>query len=451
MRTVKCVIVGDEDVDKRELFLQYTALLNAEAETASAIEEDGSNNDVSRMGISSEGKEQQEVLVDGDKDVEGEDGSNKSHPHFQVIHLSSEKESISSVESLQDSIDHWSGVVTVLGKHYLLDLRDAHCENAYDNIRPDMYSDTDVFLVCFSVVRSISWENALNKWIPEIQKHCPVIPFILVGTQTEWRELWDERDASKKPVSPVTGAGYAQQVGAVKYLEFSAGDYEVREVFNAAVLISVMDKVTLSTFHPDFDKEGSNLIHRAAKRNHVPSLETVVDFIDVNTKDKAFHTPIDVAIKENSLDAVRFLLESGCEFPNPPDPWRKRCEFWLSDEDEDSEHVVNSNITEFTRQVTFFLHHRIAPPTRKDPFHWSEWNGSGKLCERDRTHASGEVTDYFKFRRSMSVRLLADPVLLRVSNDNKLRFRLCGATRDPILSSECEKLVCCQMWRIASV
>lgn len=354
MRTVKCVIVGDEDVDKRELFLQYTALLNAEAETASAIEEDGSNNDVSRMGISSEGKEQQEVFVDGDKDVEGEDGSNNSHPHFQVIHLSSEKESISSVESLQDSIDHWSGVVTVLGKHYLLDLRDAHCENAYDNIRPDMYSDTDVFLVCFSVVRSISWENALNKWIPEIQKHCPVIPFILVGTQTEWRELWDERDASKKPVSPVTGAGYAQQVGAVKYLEFSAGDYEVREVFNAAVLISVMDKVTLSTFHPDFDKEGSNLIHRAAKRNHVPSLETVVDFIDVNTKDKAFHTPIDVAIKENSLDAVRFLLESGCEFPNPPDPWRKRCEFWLSDEDEDSEHVVNSNITEFTRQVTFF-------------------------------------------------------------------------------------------------
>lgn len=58
MRIVKCVIVGDEDVDKRELFLQYIVLLNVEVEIVSVIEEDGFNNDVSRMGIFLEGKEQ---------------------------------------------------------------------------------------------------------------------------------------------------------------------------------------------------------------------------------------------------------------------------------------------------------------------------------------------------------------------------------------------------------
>ena len=360
MRTVKCVLVGDEDVDKKELFLKYIALLNAEVETATVTEEDGASSEIDRMANHSEGGAPPEVFVNGDvpcdenKDVEGEDVLNKSHPHFKVIHCNSEKGSISSVESHQDSTDQWSGVVTVGGKHYLLDLRDAHCEEAFDNIRPDMYADTAVFLVCFSVVRSISWENALNKWIPEIQQHCPVTPFILVGTQTEWRELLDERDVSKKPVFPVTGTGYAQQVGAVKYLEFATGDNEVREIFDAAVLVSVMDRMQLSTFHPDFEREGSTLLHRAAKFNHVPSLEGLVDFIDVNVKDKELQTALDIAIKENNSNAIRFLLESGCELPNPPDPWKKRCEFWLSDEGEDSEHVANSNITEFTRQVMFF-------------------------------------------------------------------------------------------------
>lgn len=34
MRTVKCVLVGDENVDKRELFIKYVALMNAEVESA---------------------------------------------------------------------------------------------------------------------------------------------------------------------------------------------------------------------------------------------------------------------------------------------------------------------------------------------------------------------------------------------------------------------------------
>ncbi|KAL9970973.1 hypothetical protein ACROYT_G023444 [Oculina patagonica] len=139
-----------------------------------------------------------ELLRDESEEEAEGDVSPSNHPNFRVIHhRDSEKGSMSSVDSHQDSLHQWSGAVTVGGKHYFLDLRDAHCQEAFDNIRPEVYTDTDVFLVCFSVVRSPSWENALNKWIPEIQHHRPVTPFILVGTQTEWRELWDERTRRK--------------------------------------------------------------------------------------------------------------------------------------------------------------------------------------------------------------------------------------------------------------
>ena len=353
MRTVKCVLVGDENVDKRELFIKYVALMNAEVE--SATEEIVSGTDRRTLH-----GEVNEAFENGDvDDDQNEEGSTMRvehihvHPNFRVIHHDPEKGSVSSIDSHQDSIDQWSGTVTVNGKHFFLEVRDARCHEAYDNIRPDVYKDTDVFLVCFSVVRALSWENALNKWIPEIQEYCPITPFILVGTHTEWRELWDERDPSRKPVYAVTGTGYAQQVGAVRYLECSTCQNEVRQIFDEAVLVSIMDRMELSTFCPDYEKERSTLLHRAAKLDHIPSLEALVDSIDITARDKDLNTALDVALRENNLKAARFLLECGCEMLTPPDPWKKVCEFWVSDS-EDSERVVNSDIADFTRQLTFF-------------------------------------------------------------------------------------------------
>lgn len=49
----------------------------------------------------------------------------------------------------------------------------------YDNLvlttsrlRPLSYPQTDVFLLCFSVVSPASFENIRTKWFPEIQHHC---------------------------------------------------------------------------------------------------------------------------------------------------------------------------------------------------------------------------------------------------------------------------------------
>lgn len=357
MRTVKCVLVGDENVDKRELFIKYVTTMNDGVEAATVEVEAGRDTHRTTLhGELNDAFENGHIIHhqnEGAITMKIEDFP--PHPNFRVIQNESEKGSVSSIDSQQDqdSIEQWSGTVTVAGKHFFLEVRDARCNDAYDNIRPEVYPDTDVFLVCFSVVRALSWENALNKWIPEIQEYCPITPFILVGTHTEWRELWDEKDLSKKPVYAVTGTGFAQQVGAAKYLECSTCDNEVKQIFDAAVLVSIMDRMELSTFCPEFERDGSTLLHRAAKLDHLTSLEALVDTIDLTVRDKELHTALDIGLQENNLKAVRFLLESGCEMPAPPDPWKKVCEFWVDDND-DSERVVNSDITDFTRQLTFF-------------------------------------------------------------------------------------------------
>ena len=40
---------------------------------------------------------------------------------------------------------------------------------------------TDVFLICFSVVSPSSYENVTTKWNPEVKHHCPDAPILLVG------------------------------------------------------------------------------------------------------------------------------------------------------------------------------------------------------------------------------------------------------------------------------
>jgi Ras-related C3 botulinum toxin substrate 1 len=76
----------------------------------------------------------------------------------------------------------------------------------YDRLRPLSYPQTDVFLICFSVVSPTSYENARTKvssrldsvgnrpdvtsrqWYPELSHHAPSTPVLLVGTKLDLRE-----------------------------------------------------------------------------------------------------------------------------------------------------------------------------------------------------------------------------------------------------------------------
>ena len=101
--------------------------------------------------------------------------------------------------------DNYAVTVMVNAEPYTLGLFDTAGQEDYDRLRPLSYPQTDVFLVCFSVVAPASFENVKEKWVPEIKHHCPKTPFLLVGTQVDRRddqEVIEKARPRNAPASP---------------------------------------------------------------------------------------------------------------------------------------------------------------------------------------------------------------------------------------------------------
>src|SRR5271154_4966877 len=128
-------------------------------------------------------------------------------------------------EYIPTVFDNYSANVLVDGKPVNLGLWDTAGQEDYDRLRPLSYPQTDVFLVCFSVVSPPSFENVKEKWFPEIRHHCPNVPCI-VGTQMDLREdkaTLDKLAKNKqRPISTKEGEQLAQSLNAVAYIECSA-------------------------------------------------------------------------------------------------------------------------------------------------------------------------------------------------------------------------------------
>jgi len=117
--------------------------------------------------------------------------------------------------------------------HIELGLWDTAGQEEYDRLRPLSYANANVFLVCFSLVNPISYENVTTKWYPEVVHFCPDVPQILVGTKVDLRK---EEPTAADAISPEKGNELARKIKAVRYLECSAktGD-NLKDVFDAAV------------------------------------------------------------------------------------------------------------------------------------------------------------------------------------------------------------------------
>lgn len=135
---------------------------------------------------------------------------------------------------------------------YTLGLFDTAGQEDYDRLRPLSYPQTDVFLVCFSVVSPASFENVREKWFPEVHHHCPGVPCLIVGTQLDLRPAKEKRDdkdpvlrklreQKMKPIEREDGERMARELGAVKYVECSALTQErLKDVFDEVGQISVL-------------------------------------------------------------------------------------------------------------------------------------------------------------------------------------------------------------------
>ena len=76
-----------------------------------------------------------------------------------------------------------------------------------------------------------------EKWFPEVHHHCPGVPCLIVGTQTDLRDDPQVRDKLAKqkmqPVRKEDGEKMAKELGAVKYVECSAlTQFKLKDVFD---------------------------------------------------------------------------------------------------------------------------------------------------------------------------------------------------------------------------
>lgn len=149
-------------------------------------------------------------------------------------------------EYVPTAFDNFSAVVSVDGQPVKLQLCDTAGQDEFDKLRPLCYTSADVFLLCFSVVSPASFQNVPEKWVPEIRRHAPFAPLVLVGTQCDLREdvkvLIDLAKYRERPVDPADARDCAMEIGAVAYMECSSlTQKNLKEVFDTAILASLQN------------------------------------------------------------------------------------------------------------------------------------------------------------------------------------------------------------------
>ncbi|KAL6079950.1 Ras-like GTP-binding protein isoform 1 [Balamuthia mandrillaris] len=133
-----------------------------------------------------------------------------------------------------------------------LALWDTAGQSCYDRLRPLSYTETDIFLVLFSVVNRDTYNHVISKWIPEIIHFCPDVPIVLIGEEVHLRNdattIYNLTKAGQTPITRVEGQQLAETLRAqgvcVKgYLECSAkNNYNIKRVFSEAIKAVVVEK-----------------------------------------------------------------------------------------------------------------------------------------------------------------------------------------------------------------
>eukprot|EP01089_Gocevia_fonbrunei_P013055 TRINITY_DN3241_c2_g1_i1.p1 TRINITY_DN3241_c2_g1~~TRINITY_DN3241_c2_g1_i1.p1 ORF type:complete len:201 (-),score=45.24 TRINITY_DN3241_c2_g1_i1:57-659(-) len=143
--------------------------------------------------------------------------------------------------------DNYTASVMVDGSPYYLGLWDTAGQEEYDRLRPLSYPQTDVFLLCYSIVSPPSFENIRSKWSSEVKHHCPETPIILVATKADLRTAPEalERLAERKlaPVTLEQGRALAKEIEATKFIECSAVTQQgVKNIFDEAIRAVISPK-----------------------------------------------------------------------------------------------------------------------------------------------------------------------------------------------------------------
>eukprot|EP01084_Bolivina_argentea_P291297 500628_1 len=157
-------------------------------------------------------------------------------------------------EYIPTVFDNYSANMMVDNKPIQLGLWDPHGSCGYDRLRPLSYPQTNIFLLCYSIISKSSMQNIISKWIPEIHHHVPHAPYIIVGTKIDLRNDATIKRKVGKIMTEDDGHLLAVENGAECYMECSAltGD-NVDDVFIEGIRsVLVQHKLNLETI-PQFE------------------------------------------------------------------------------------------------------------------------------------------------------------------------------------------------------
>lgn len=130
------------------------------------------------------------------------------------------------------------------GKSVELALWDTAGQEDFDRLRPLSYPDTNVILIIFGINNPDSFQNVVEKWVPEVRHFCPKVPYVLVGTKKDLRNdpatIASLEKTKQKPITPQEGQMLAERMKAVTYIECSAKTRDgVRDVFETAARAAI--------------------------------------------------------------------------------------------------------------------------------------------------------------------------------------------------------------------
>jgi len=140
--------------------------------------------------------------------------------------------------------DNYNTAIMVDDTPYNLGLWDTAGQEEYDRLRALCYPQTDVFLMCFSIISPSSFENIKIRWYPELQHHCAGTPCLLVGTKLDLREdaAINEglRNQGLAPITKDQGETLCKEIGCSGYVECSALTQKgLKQVFDEAARVVV--------------------------------------------------------------------------------------------------------------------------------------------------------------------------------------------------------------------
>ncbi|KAF9891454.1 Rho GTPase [Aspergillus nanangensis] len=108
-----------------------------------------------------------------------------------------------------------------------------------------LHPTPDVVLVCYSVTSPATLQSVKDKWVSELKKRLPGIPWLLVGTKIDRRD-----NVKPKPPGLLTqeeGVAAAETLGAMGYLECSS--------FTQDGVKAILDEVVMAPRQPREEKK----------------------------------------------------------------------------------------------------------------------------------------------------------------------------------------------------